>query len=158
MTTTPGSTHKYRTCGANLDDVFEALKVMEEYNGKIESGKMIEKRAIIQTEFRPEFADYVNHLSKEYPTKKAYNVGNALDENGLIIDDKIPWKIKRDYRKVLEKTKNECIANGWISSNTCMKDVEILDQSFRMKRARGYSSVVYQSSTTGEAVSLRVDL
>ena len=105
-----------------------------------------------------EAADFIAFLVKSYATNDVYDTHGGIGADGELVSRGPSWKIKKEYRRQLKK-----ISNRFKCS---IDDCIMVDQSFRVKRARGgpinnidaagkmRSVVWYQTTTHKEHVHL----
>lgn len=93
-------------------------------------------------------ADKIVSLVRKYSTASAYKVHGGIMEDGTgeehLIDKKIGWTIRKQYRRLLMKIQKGYKAKG---PDIPFEMVVTLDQSFRMKRCRRSTFVVDEYGT-----------
>jgi hypothetical protein len=76
-----------------------------------------------------EAADHIAMLVKLYPTTMAYETNGGISSTGKLVSRDPSWSINTDYKKYMQKI----VKRYKVSLRMCIR----IDQSFRIKRARG---------------------
>ncbi|CAH6421167.1 Hypothetical protein UVM_LOCUS387 [uncultured virus] len=92
------------------------------------------------------FIDEVNLRALLLPTRQAYEVGTGLTEDGRLQDASQHWRPFREHRLFLEQLARQHHVDEAMAV--------VVDQSIRMKMARGHRFVMVQSTTSVEFTSV----
>ena len=128
--------HQFTNCAIG-ENAMEAMAMLEHLGASANghTAEMMTKYPLVKTDTACEVADVLVSLVRLNKTNECYDTHGGVDENDILVDASREWKMKLWYKQLLHSLldKRACDVNEAI----------ITEQSFRMKKGKGYKWVFF---------------